>query len=68
VLVSDVAVDSPAARAGLQRGDIILEVGDTKVNSPAEFQKSVQNLVKDKAVLLLVKRNQNTIFLPLKPE
>src|SRR5207253_438284 len=31
------AVDGPAARAGLQRGDIVLRVGDTDITSAKQF-------------------------------
>lgn len=37
ILVAHVVADSPAAQAGLRRGDIILKVGDAAVNQPSEL-------------------------------
>jgi len=40
-LVSSVDADGPAEKAGIARGDIILEVGGTPVNSYADLQKAI---------------------------
>jgi serine protease Do len=42
VLVTDVQPDSPAAKAGIKTGDIILGLGDKKVSSPQELQGIVE--------------------------
>jgi serine protease Do len=41
VLVSDVVPDSPAARAGLKAGDIVLEFEGRKVEAPGDLQRAV---------------------------
>jgi serine protease Do len=41
VLVSDVMPDSPAARAGLVAGDILLEFDGRKLEGPADLQRAV---------------------------
>ncbi|MBI4636536.1 MAG: Do family serine endopeptidase, partial [Candidatus Rokubacteria bacterium] len=41
VLISDVVPESPAARAGLQPGDILLEFDGQKVDGPADLQRAV---------------------------
>jgi serine protease Do len=41
VLIADVLPDGPAARAGLQAGDIILEFNGKKTESPADLQRAV---------------------------
>ncbi len=41
VLVSDVIPDSPAARAGLRPGDILLEFEGKKVEGPQDLQRAV---------------------------
>jgi serine protease Do len=41
ILVSDVVPDSPAAKAGLKPGDIILEFEGKKVESPGDLQRAV---------------------------
>jgi serine protease Do len=41
VLLSEVIPDSPAAKAGLQSGDIMLEFQGKKVEAPADLQRAV---------------------------
>lgn len=40
-LVADVVADSPAAKAGVEQGDIIIEVNDVPVKSPASIKNDV---------------------------
>jgi hypothetical protein len=42
VMVAEVADDSPAAKAGLKRHDIIVEFGDTKLTSAEQLSKLVR--------------------------
>jgi serine protease Do len=41
VLVSDVMPDSPASKAGLKAGDILLEFDGKKMEAPADLQRAV---------------------------
>ena len=41
VLISDVISESPAAKAGLKPGDILLEFDGKKVEAPADLQRTV---------------------------
>ncbi|WP_343655632.1 DegQ family serine endoprotease [Paraburkholderia caribensis] len=61
------AVDGPAARVGLQRGDIILRVGDTDITSAKQFDEMTSHLDPSKMVALLVRRGENTQFVPVRP-
>ncbi len=60
-------VDGPAARVGLQKGDIILRVGDTDITSAKQFDESTAHLDPQKMVALLVRRGDNTQFVPMRP-
>jgi serine protease Do len=60
-------VDGPAARVGLQKGDIILRVGDTDISSAKQFDEVTAHLDPQKMVALLVRRGDNTQFVPLRP-
>jgi serine protease Do len=64
VLIVDVVRDGPAAKHGLQRGDIISRVGKTTVTKPDEVVSEVKRAAKEqhKTVLLLIKRNGMSRF------
>jgi serine protease Do len=59
VVVSEIESNSPAAEAGLRRGDIIVEVNQKTVSSVTDFGKAMAG--RDKA-LLLVRRGDATLF------
>jgi len=66
-LVANVDPDSPAARAGIERGDLIQEVNRSAVTSPEEVRAEIKK-GKGKPVLLLVRHGEATRYLALKPE
>ncbi|TDJ13824.1 MAG: PDZ domain-containing protein [Gammaproteobacteria bacterium] len=59
VLIVDVARNSPAAKHGLQRGDIIARIGQTEVNKPDQVASAVKRAAREehRTVLLLIKRD-----------
>jgi serine protease Do len=61
------SADGPAARAGLQKGDIILRVGDVDITSAKQFEEVTSHLDPQKMVAVLVRRGDNTQFVPLRP-
>ncbi|MFM0009255.1 DegQ family serine endoprotease [Paraburkholderia sediminicola] len=61
------AVDGPAVRVGLQKGDIVLRVGDTDITSAKQFDELTAHLDPQKMVALLVRRGENTQFVPVRP-
>jgi serine protease Do len=67
VVVSGVQPGSSADEAGMRRGDVILEVNREPVKDLASYRKALKGTPKDKSVLFLVRRGENTIFLALKP-
>ena len=70
VLIVDVDRDGPAAKKGLQRGDIITRVGRTKVTSPDEVANEVKRAATEehKTVLLLIKRDGISRFVAVSLE
>ena len=69
VVVRQVKPDSPGAEAGLQQGDVILEVNHDKVNSLQDFMaKAKEAKDQKKSALLLVQRQNMTLYTVIKPE
>jgi len=64
VLVVNVAVNSPAARAGVRRGDIIRQVNNSEVRTPNEFVSVLEQAEGD-SLALLVERGGTTVFLTI---
>ena len=68
VVVRGVQPDSPAADAGIQQGDVVLEVNHAKVNTVDDFLSAAKQAKKDKnSALLLVQRGNATMYTVIKP-
>ena len=65
VLVAGVATGSPAQKAGLRPGDVLVEVNHQAVQSPAEASAQLRQVEKGDTILLLIHREGSTLFLPL---
>ena len=59
VVVDSVVQDSPAAHAGLQQGDIIVELNHKKVNDQDQIRRTISALHVGDRVSVLVWRNGN---------
>ncbi|HEY5626902.1 MAG TPA: DegQ family serine endoprotease [Nitrospira sp.] len=67
VIVVRVRSGSTAEEMGVREGDIILEVNRKSVSSLKSYERAVSGLGKDQAVLLLLKRKGQAIYLTLRP-
>lgn len=67
LVVTEVDPNGPAAEAGIDRGDLILEMNRKPVNSLADV-KSALSSETGKSILLLVSRKGQTIYMTVKPE
>jgi serine protease Do len=67
VVVTDVAPDSPAANRGLKPGDVIVEVQQEPVSTPADVQSRIDGVRKQnrKSVLMLIQRQDNLQWVPV---
>jgi len=65
LLIADVDQGSPAAEAGLQEGDLIIEVNRKRVSKVGELQSAVAESRKQGSILLLVKRKTASLFVAL---
>jgi len=66
LVVEQVAPASPASDAGIESGDVILEVNHKPVANVAEFQ-SAMGAESSRPALLLINRQGNELFLALAP-
>ncbi|MCH2184699.1 PDZ domain-containing protein, partial [Myxococcota bacterium] len=64
VIITQVQPGSPAEEAGLQRGDVVIEVDRKEVKSLAELRSRLSNV--GKSALVLIRRGDSTIYVPLK--
>ena len=67
MVVTEVDPNGPAADAGIDRGDVILEINKKSVNSVADV-KSALEAAKDRPILLLISRQGQTIYVTVSPE
>jgi serine protease Do len=67
VLVTSVTQDSPASERGLKPGDVIVEVQQEEVNTPADVQERVEKVRKSgrASVLMLVQSGDGLRWVPL---
>jgi serine protease Do len=67
VVITDVVAGTPAADKGLKAGDVIVEVQQEEVNSPADVQARVERVRKSnrKSVLMLVQSSDGLHWVPL---
>jgi len=62
VVVTNVVDGGPADRAGLRRGDVILEVNRQAVKSPDDVKKTIEKMKPGDMALLRVKRGDQASF------
>lgn len=65
--VGNVFEDSPAAKAGVRQGDIIVGVNGIPVKSWYEFASFMQSLKQDSPVNLIIKREEKIISITITP-
>jgi len=65
VLIGAVEDNSPAAVAGIVKGDVLVSFDQVSVVSASQFRKLVQETEKGKSVAVLVHRKQKPVFVAL---
>lgn len=68
VLISDVQADSPAAKSGLEAGDLLIQVQKNELAGLEDFRKAVRDVREDAEVKLVIWREgeRKTVTLRLK--
>lgn len=67
VVVTGVGPASAAAAAGVEPGDVILEVNRQAIKTVADLKRVTAKLPKNEGVLLRINRQGNKLFLVIKP-
>ncbi|HJV65326.1 MAG TPA: DegQ family serine endoprotease [Geomonas sp.] len=68
VVITEVQPDSLADRAGLQEGDVIREINGMRINSVADYGKAITSVKKGEYLKVLLRRNNSSMFVALRPE
>jgi serine protease Do len=55
-----------AAQAGIRRGDVILGLNNSEIQSVEQFNKQINSMATGKTVAVLVQRAENTLYVPIK--
>jgi serine protease Do len=66
VVVVGVAPDGIAAEAGIQPGDIILEINNRPVRNMNDYREAIGRIEKGGPVLFLIKRGPQTFYITIK--
>jgi serine protease Do len=66
IVVTNVEENSPADTAGIQRGDVILEMNQRKIDSLKDYQAALGRVSGADSLLLLVRRGNNVLYVALK--
>ena len=67
VVVSQVVPDSPAAEAGIRRGDVVREVNRQPVTDMESYTEATSRLTPDSPALFLLERRGSSLYVALKP-
>ena len=68
VLIAEVAPDSPAARVGMQPGQLIEELNKERVHNLAELKKALKRSGNPKQILLRVRAGEFSQYVVLRTE
>jgi serine protease Do len=67
VVVSELAWDGAAARAGIRRGDVIRELNGRATRSLAEFEDALEVLPADARIVMLLQRGATSSYITFSP-
>jgi S1-C subfamily serine protease len=67
VIVSDINEDSPA-EGTLMRGDIIMQINRKNIVSVKDYEALVTDIKKSQGIMILIYRNNSSIYVTLSPK
>ncbi len=61
--IDGVSEDKPAQKAGMQKGDIVVKMGDNEILDMMSYMKSLGKFEKGNTIKVTIKRNEETLVL-----
>jgi len=68
VVVTEVEAGTPAAKAGIRRSDVIIEVDRKPVKDAEEFGQAIEATKGQENILFLIRRGESNLFIVVTPE
>ncbi len=68
VVVTQVTPGSPAAEAGMRRGDVVQEVNRKPVENVEEFGQAIEEAKSQESILFLIRRGESSLFVTVSPK
>jgi serine protease Do len=68
VVVTRVEEGTPAAEAGIQRGDVIVEVNRRPVKTLADFERATRDLKKGERLAVRLERGEVALYVAVVPD
>jgi len=67
-VVTQVKPGSPAAEAGIRRGDVIQEVNRKQVENVEEFGRAIEEAKSQESILFLIRRGDTSLYVTISPK
>jgi serine protease Do len=68
VVVTQVTPGSPAAEAGMRRGDVVQEVNRKPVENVEDFGQAIEDAKSQESILFLIRRGESSLFVTVSPK
>ena len=68
VVIASVEPGSPAAEAGIRRGDLLKEINRQSIESLSDYNNAMASVGEDESFLALIRRGENTLYVVVNAE
>ncbi|GAB4139155.1 MAG: trypsin-like peptidase domain-containing protein [Planctomycetota bacterium] len=67
VVVAEVANSGPASRAGVRRGDVLVQIGRTRIRSKLDYARTILTAPSSRPITLVLQRGDEELRLTVEP-